>query len=140
MRRDALAPDDPRHGTYNGYLRGDLFCYRSGLDPAGIEPEPGGLSSRVSASDVWARVSEWAGEPSGPLPVKTPLDQVPCGLQPALARQMHRSEVTRGYRQVGEHGKYSSYSSGCRCDECREARNVYERGRWARARQSKAET
>lgn len=46
-----------------------------------------------------------------------------------LCRSCHakKSMRERGFENVGGHGKVSTYSHGCRCDECREANRVYKR-------------
>lgn len=40
-----------------------------------------------------------------------------------------RRKVERGVRPESAHGKASTYNLGCRCDDCREARRAYDRGR-----------
>ena len=56
-----------------------------------------------------------------------------CRAAANRARNARRKLVIAGIRDVGEHGKASSYSDGCRCAACREAHRLYHAARRAAA-------
>lgn len=49
-------------------------------------------------------------------------------------RAAKRAASGKGPRKVAQHGDYSKYSGGCRCDACRAASAAYTRGLRARKR------
>ncbi len=58
-----------------------------------------------------------------------------CRLAANAERNRHRH--SNGSSPAAVHGKHSTYSNGCRCDECRQANTDYSRERY-RARKASA--
>lgn len=131
-----LAPNDPRHGTKNGY--GNIGCRCALCREA----------NRISL-EAWRRRN-------GVRPIREVLDE---RIAEADARDNHGTEtrykhgcrcetcrlaqnavrsVRRKRPNVAQHGSHTSYANGCRCDACRAAHTAYTRERRQQKRQAAA--
>jgi hypothetical protein len=97
----SLAPDDPRHGTTNGY--NNLGCRCDACRAAKLE------YVRSRGYGTYRR------------------DACACG-QPKDLRAGQCRACDIGARKRAPHGTESRYSSGCRCADCKQAMNA-ERAR-----------
>lgn len=118
--RSTLAPDDPRHGTANGYSNRRCRCDECRAAWAAHYKAWTHRTARATPrEDYFERRRQQLvhGTEAGS---KRGCKCGPCRLAATVARWERR--------QVGEVRTHnaSGYANGCRCEVCREARRIYQ--------------
>lgn len=104
MSRRTLTPDDPRHGTYNGYNN-----FRCRCEPCRNAAKEWRIS--YGMNDYYREWTHRTGR--------------------AKPRAEHLAEIEPPH---GTESRYSNKKWRCRCDECRAAATAAKRARRARSR------
>jgi hypothetical protein len=139
-KTNPLAPDDPRHGTANGYNNYLCRCepcrqawatytretnHRRGINLPRAE--------RIALQREEAEARDYHGTENGYTKHRCRCHQ--CTEAANWAKRLRRDGLG-----VTKHGTHGGYTNGCRCDQCRTATLAYRRDLRERKRQAKLDS
>ncbi len=124
----SIAPDDPRHGTTNGYTnlrcRCDA-CRKAWADYFREKNHRTGRTRPIAEHHAAIRAAAEGRDNHG----TERRYKFGCRCDECMRGAAKARERRRRHANPAVHGSNTSYSNGCRCDDCRAAHTVYSRER-----------